>query len=138
MNQLCPVFRAKALVNQKFNGIQVGDWVVGSYIESGTDAPCIIFGDGEQIEVDKTTLSQLIGVDRSNNPLYNNDIIEFDVVSTSHQQKSYGLVYFSNECFAFKVKTSTGEDNLDNLLGNSVGNQFDNSDLLQFIHVDKA
>lgn len=138
MNNLRPVFRAKALVNQKFNGIKVGDWVNGSYIESGTDAPCIIFGDGEKIEVDKATLSQLIGVDQSNNPLYNNDIIEFDVVSQCHQQKSYGLVYFAQDCFAFKVKTSSGEDTLENLLGNSIGNQFDNADLLQFIHVNKA
>jgi hypothetical protein len=42
-------FRAKAIVKNKHSNIKVGDFVFGCYIESGCDAPCIIFGDGEQI-----------------------------------------------------------------------------------------
>jgi hypothetical protein len=54
-------FRAKALINDKYNNIKVGDFVYGHYIENGCDAPCIIFGDGEQIEVDRRTLGQRTG-----------------------------------------------------------------------------
>ena len=50
------MFRAKAVVNDRRNNVNAGDWVRGSFIESGVDAPCIIFGDGEQIEVDRLTL----------------------------------------------------------------------------------
>jgi hypothetical protein len=53
-------FRAKAIVNNKFASIKVGDFVYGSYIESECDAPCIIFGGGEQVEIDRKTLGQLI------------------------------------------------------------------------------
>lgn len=54
-------FRAKAIVNQKWNGIKVGDFVHGSFIESGVDATCIVFGDGEQVEIDISTMGQLTG-----------------------------------------------------------------------------
>ena len=72
-------FRALAVVNDKHNNIKVGDFVYGHYIESGCDAPCIIFGDGEQIEVDKNTLGQLTGVkDIYETPTYEGDIVESD------------------------------------------------------------
>lgn len=72
-------FRAKAAVNDKHSNIKVGDWVFGSYLESGCDAPCIIFGDGEQIEVDKNTLGQFIGIEDVNGL----DIYEGDNFETS-------------------------------------------------------
>lgn len=46
-------FRSLSVVNDIHNNIKVGYFVYGNYIESGIDAPCIIFGDGEQIEIDK-------------------------------------------------------------------------------------
>ena len=74
-------FRALAVVNDKHNGIKVGDFVYGSYIESGVDAPCIIFGDGEQIEVDRKTLGQFIGrTDKDGVEVYDGDI--FDIHQT--------------------------------------------------------
>lgn len=70
-------FRAKALVNNKHSGIKAGDFVFGCYIESGCDAPCIIYGDGEQIEVDKATLGQLTGiVDNKGNDIYEGDRVK--------------------------------------------------------------
>jgi len=70
-------FRALAVVNDKHNSIKVGDFVYGQYIESGCDAPCIIFGDGEQIEVDKNTLGQLIGLtDNGGVKIYEGDVLE--------------------------------------------------------------
>ncbi len=55
-------FRAKAAVNDKYHKIKKGDFVYGSFIESGVDAPCIIFGDGSQIEIDRDTLGQFVGL----------------------------------------------------------------------------
>ena len=69
-------FRALAIVNDKYNNIKVGDFVYGHYIESGCDAPCIIFGDGEQIEVDKQTLGQLTGLtDMGGDDIYEGDVV---------------------------------------------------------------
>ena len=72
-------FRAKATVNDKHSNIKVGDFVFGHYIESGCDAPCIIFGDGEQIEIDKNTLGQMIQTKSRNNTFA--ELYEGDVVS---------------------------------------------------------
>jgi len=69
-------FRALAVVNDRHNNIKVGDFVYGHYIESGCDAPCIIFGDGEQIEVNKETLGQLVGlIEKNGADIYEGDII---------------------------------------------------------------
>ena len=106
-------FRAVASVNDKHAGIKAGDFVFGSYIESGCDAPCIIFGDGEQIEVDKKTLSQYIDVDDFNGrEIYSGDIIKkpngdwgvivwkapsFEVTVSETQSSLYSLAYFEDD-----------------------------------------
>ncbi|MCI2286081.1 YopX family protein [Colwellia sp. MSW7] len=80
-------FRAKAIVNDIHNNIKVGDFVQGQYIESGCDAPCIIFGDGEQIEVDRKTLGQFIGEkDCSGNSIYEGDIVSKRLIDNSVHQ----------------------------------------------------
>ena len=105
-------FRAKAIVNQKQNDIKVGDFVIGSFIQSGVDAPCIIFGDGDQIEIDIKTLGPYIGI----NDTYGTKIFEGDVLEISHDSEelealevswggvdypAFTLENFDSECNSF-------------------------------------
>lgn len=70
-------FRGRSTVNSKHQGIKVGDWIYGSYIESGCDAPCIIFGDGEQCEIDRNTLGQYAGIqDKSGADVYEGEVYQ--------------------------------------------------------------
>lgn len=55
-------FRGKSTTKYPAQNISFGDWVYGSYVQSGVDAPCIIFGDGEQCEIDQETLGQYTGL----------------------------------------------------------------------------
>lgn len=55
-------FRAKAITKDKHLGIKVGDFVYGSYIKTDIDAPCIVWGDGLQMEIDESTLGQFTGL----------------------------------------------------------------------------
>lgn len=84
-------FRARALVNDKYNGIEKGDLVYGSFVESGCDAPCIIFGDGEQIEIDRETLGQYTGLtDKNGKKVFEGDII----CQNDSSKKRYSVVEF--------------------------------------------
>jgi len=89
-------FRAKAIVNIKELGVKVGDFVFGCYIESGCDAPCIIFGDGVQVEIDKKTLGQFTGMKDK----FHKEIYEHDVVSSDYylpEMKSIAVIKFEQE-----------------------------------------
>jgi len=72
-------FRGVSLVNDSHNNIKVGDFVYGCFIQTPVDAPCIIFGDGDQIEIDVKTLGQFTGlVDTNGVDIYEGDIYAFE------------------------------------------------------------
>lgn len=69
-------FRAKAVVNDKNIGVKVGDFVYGSFIKTDVDAPCIVWGDGLQMEIDESTLGQFIGlVDERRAKIWEGDVL---------------------------------------------------------------
>lgn len=78
-------FRGRAIVNDKHNGIKAGDFVFGCFIHSGVDAPCIIFGDGDQIEIDIETLGQYTGLkDCIGGVIYEGDIVSLPIDGEFH------------------------------------------------------
>lgn len=117
-------FRALAAVNDKHNNIKVGDFVYGSYIESGVDAPCIIFGDGEQIEVDRKTLGQITGLsDIIGADIYEGDIISFmcddEVYNREVKYDDGGFcVNLNHEMIPNEYCPYLGEVGIESVLGN--------------------
>lgn len=123
-------FRAKAKVNNRHINIKAGDWVFGSYIENRIDAPCIIFGGGEQIEIDKATLGQFIHRNNDGELVFEHDLVQVDFLVPGEQGCTFGLVYFCTDSFCYRVKDTFGEkERLDETGSKIWGNQFDNPDL---------
>lgn len=123
-------FRAKAIGFYHHIDIKAGDWVFGSYIENAIDAPCIIFGDGEQIEIDKNTLGQFIHYNNDGDPVFEYDLVQIDYLVPEEQGTTFGLVYFCTDSFCYRVKDTFGEkDHLDETDSKLWGNKFDNPDL---------
>lgn len=120
-------FRALAVVNDKHNNIKIGDFVYGQYIESGCDAPCIIFGDGEQIEVDKKTLCQFTGLKCMNDvDIYEGDLVEW--VNGDTKKIDSGTIEWDETYAGFGI---TGGHCLDwNHMLNIIGNIHQNPELI--------
>lgn len=112
-------FRAKAIVNQKWAGIKKGDFVHGSFIQSGVDAPCIIFGDGDQVEIDIKTLGQYIGIKTNGNEIYEGDTLRIsydgeepglhNVEWGGDHYPAFALPLFDSECNSFAEIVCSGD-----------------------------
>ena len=118
-------FRGLAVVNDKHNGIKVGDFVFGSFIQSGCDAPCIIFGDGEQIEIDIKTLGQCIGY----LGLFEGDVINDNVgtgyIEYSERFAGFRVNYGNGRCKWFYDYTDSEQGSIER-----IGNIHQNKELL--------
>lgn len=129
------LFRAIAAVDDESNNIKSGDMIFGQFIESGVDAPCIVFGDGEQIKIQRDTLGQLTGMnDRNGNPIF-----EGDALRQHHddgESNYFGIVEWAmfDDWFGWSVKNCDYNDNLfvwesENI--EVIGNVHENSALRQ-------
>ncbi len=102
------LFRAIALVNDKHNGIKKGDMVFGHFVHNGVDAPCLLFGDGEQIEIDRNTLGQFTGLlDLAGTKIFEGDVTKRDYKCLGQHPRvaraHYSKVVFSKGAFGLKI-----------------------------------
>jgi hypothetical protein len=124
------IYRGKAIVNQKHHGIKAGDWVIGSFIQSNVDAPCIIFGDGEQIEIDCDSLGQFITINEFKQTLFDGDFLALEV--NENNENNVGLIYFCEETLSYGVQDTFGSKHLlSQVIGKVIGNKFDNAAMLK-------
>lgn len=89
------LFRGKSIENCKHLGVKVGDWVHGSFVETNIDCQ-ILFGDGLQVSVDRSTIGQYIGLsDKGGKKYFEGDEVifkELDTTSEVYQKWLYGKV----------------------------------------------
>lgn len=113
-------FRGKAT-----HGNKKGQWVYGSYIKTDVDAPAIVFGDGEQCEIDPKTLGQATGLkDYVEKDLWEGDL----VVPEENPAYDADEIVFEDGMFMIEGHDMPLNHYIDNTL--LVGNIHDNPDLI--------
>lgn len=108
-------FRGIATVNDKHNNIKVGDFVYGCFVETNIDCQ-ILFGDGEQVSVDRKTVGQFTGVigGNANVEIYESDVFVDDEYDNEFGHASLAMVKYDESQAKFIVVNWHG-DNLGDL-----------------------
>lgn len=92
------LFRGKSVENCKYLGVKVGDWVHGSFVETNIDCQ-ILFGDGLQVSVDRSTIGQYIGLsDKNGKRYFEGDVVIFkDIDTTSEEYQKWMSGYYPDK-----------------------------------------
>lgn len=103
-------FRGIATANDKYNKIKAGDFVYGCFVETNIDCQ-ILFGDGEQISVDRKTVGQFTGMIGDNDAMiWEHDIFVDDEADCELGTCSYGCVKYDESQAKFIVIDWRGEN----------------------------
>ena len=77
-----------------------GIWFHGSYIETNIDAPAIVWGDGEQMEVVRETVGQFTGIKQNDSKIFEGDRLSFTVFDCFDNDTQYmGVVEYIGSRF---------------------------------------
>lgn len=111
-------FRGRAVANYESCGVKIGDFVIGCFIKSDCDAPCIVLGNGKRVDIDIETLGQYTDIkDWGGLEVYEGDIVrEFN-------GDKLAAIYFCSLTAGFMPGAIT--------IGTLVGNIHENPELLE-------
>lgn len=130
-------FRGRALSNDKHANIKKGDFVFGSFIKTDIDAPAIVWGDGEQMEVDIETVGQFTGLtDKNGVDIYEGDIVIYRESSTPKNQNPdfiILLIEYENTNTSFRASSDWhGENPIhEDVIIEVIGNIYESPELLE-------
>lgn len=90
----------------KYRGLhrKSNTWYYGCFIETDCDCPCIVFGDGDQIEVDPETVGQYIGrIDQNKAEAFEGDVIK----AIDYPCPTIGVIEFDASQSGYRIKVGS-------------------------------